>query len=47
MVMDFYQLYLYAQRANKGVFITIYNFTQDAKNYVLDIDIKVVLIDSQ
>ncbi|MCC5642709.1 restriction endonuclease [Nostoc sp. CHAB 5824] len=27
--------------------MTISNFTQDAKNYVSDIDIKVVLIDSQ
>ena len=38
---------LYGQRAKKGVFITTSNFTQDAKNYVLRIDIKVVLIDGQ
>ncbi|MEH1895897.1 MAG: restriction endonuclease [Nostoc sp.] len=38
---------LYGQRAKKGVFITTSNFTQDAKNYVADIDIKVVLIDGQ
>jgi restriction system protein len=38
---------LYGQRAKKGVFITTSNFTQDAKNYVLGIDIKVVLIDGQ
>ena len=38
---------LYGQRAKKGVFITTSKFTQDAKNYVADIDIKVVLIDGQ
>ncbi|MDZ7950898.1 restriction endonuclease [Nostoc sp. DedQUE09] len=38
---------LYGQRAKKGVFITTSKFTQDAKNYVADIDIKIVLIDGQ
>ena len=38
---------LYGQRAKKGVFITTSNFTQDAKNYVSGIDIKVILIDGQ
>ncbi|WP_373528375.1 restriction endonuclease [Nostoc sp.] len=38
---------LYGQKAKKGVFITTSNFTQEAKNYVSDIDIKVVLIDGQ
>ncbi|MFN6483712.1 MULTISPECIES: restriction endonuclease [unclassified Nostoc] len=38
---------LYGQRAKKGVFITTSNFTQDAKNYVSDLDIKLVLIDGQ
>lgn len=38
---------LYGQKAKKGVFITTSNFTQEARNYLSDIDIKVVLIDGQ
>jgi restriction system protein len=38
---------LQGQRAKKGVFITTSTFTQDAKNYVSNIDTKVVLIDGQ
>ncbi|MEH1871739.1 restriction endonuclease [Nostoc sp.] len=38
---------LYGQRAKKGVFITTSSFSQEAKNYLSDIDIKVVLIDGQ
>lgn len=38
---------LQGQRAKKGVFITTSTFTQDANNYVTNIDTKVVLIDGQ
>ncbi len=36
---------LHGQRAKKGIFITTSRFTDDAKNYVKNIDTKVVLID--
>lgn len=36
---------LYGRRAKKGVFLTTSNFTQDAREYVITIDPKVVLID--
>lgn len=36
---------LHGQRARKGVFITTGTFSADAKNYVLSIDPKIVLID--
>lgn len=38
---------LQGQRARKGVFITTSSFTSDAKNYVENIDTKVVLIDGK
>jgi restriction system protein len=36
---------LHGQRARKGVFITTGTFSADAKNYVISIDPKIVLID--
>lgn len=38
---------LHGQRAKKGIFITTSRFTDDAKNYVKNIDTKVVLIDGK
>jgi restriction system protein len=38
---------LQAQRANKGIFITTSRFTDDARNYVSQIDSKIVLIDGE
>lgn len=38
---------LHGQRAKKGVFITTSKFSQEAKDYVSGIDIKIVLIDGQ
>ncbi len=38
---------LHGQRAKKGIFITTARFTEDAKNYVKNIDTKVVLIDGK
>jgi restriction system protein len=38
---------LQGQRAKKGVFITTSNFTNDAKEYVSRIDIKIILIDGE
>ncbi|PKO08407.1 MAG: restriction endonuclease [Chloroflexi bacterium HGW-Chloroflexi-2] len=38
---------LHGQRAKKGIFITTSRFTEDAKNYVKNIDTKVVLIDGK
>jgi restriction system protein len=38
---------LFGQRAKKGIFITTSRFTDDAKNYVKNIDTKVVLIDGK
>ena len=38
---------LQGQRAKKGIFITTTRFTEDAKSYASNIDIKVVLIDGK
>ena len=38
---------LQAQRANKGIFITTSRFTDDARGYVTQIGIKIVLIDGE
>lgn len=38
---------LQAQRANKGIFITTSRFTDDARSYVSQIGIKIVLIDGE
>ena len=38
---------LFGQRAKKGIFITTSRFTDDATNYVKNIDTKVVLIDGK
>lgn len=38
---------LQGQRAKKGIFITTTRFTEDAKNYASNIDIKVVLINGK
>lgn len=38
---------LQAQRANKGIFITTSRFTEDARSYVSQIGIKIVLIDGE
>jgi restriction system protein len=38
---------LQAQKANKGIFITTSRFTEDARNYVLHIGSKIVLIDGE
>ena len=38
---------LQGQRAKKGVFITTSNFTNDAKEYVSRIDVKIILIDGE
>ena len=38
---------LQAQRASKGIFITTSRFTDDARNYVSQIDSKIVLIDGE
>lgn len=38
---------LHGQRSKKGIFITTSRFTDDAKNYVKNIDTKVVLIDGK
>jgi restriction system protein len=38
---------LHGQRARKGVFITTSRFSQEAKDYVVVIDSKIVLIDGQ
>ena len=36
---------LHGKRAHKGVFITTSTFSREARNYVLNIDPKVILID--
>lgn len=38
---------LQAQRANKGIFITTSRFTDDARSYVSQIGIKIVLVDGK
>lgn len=38
---------LHGQRAKKGVFITTSNFSQDAREYVANIDLKIVLINGK
>jgi len=38
---------LHGQRAKKGVFITTSNFSQDAREYVTNIDLKIVLINGK
>ncbi|MGL6281584.1 MAG: restriction endonuclease [Microcoleaceae cyanobacterium] len=38
---------LHGQRAKKGVFITTSNFSQDAREYVSNIDLKIVLINGK
>lgn len=38
---------LMAQKATKGIFITTSSFTNDAKNYILEVGIKIILIDGE
>lgn len=38
---------LHGQHARKGVFLTTSTFSQDARDYVAKIDVKIVLIDGQ